>query len=770
MLHIKKVAILGTSPMAAQIAAHFVNAGLDVFLYDQTGSTKNKNLLVKDAISGLKTLKPTPLLKASYLKYIKAANYDDDMEKLGECDLIIESIPDQLEWKADLYKKIAPYISSHAILASNTSNFTITELAEHIPKKLLSRFCGVHFFNPPRFLPLVELIAHKKTDTQLLAALENFLIIHLGKYIIRAKDTPCFVGNRIGVFALLTALKYAEKFDLRLDVVDKLTGPLVGHAKSATMGALDLVGLDTFATTVRSLQQRFHDDPWYESFKIPDYIQQLIDTDRLGLKSGMGIYKYDADGRYIYDLKDGSYRPVTGQVNKEVLSILAETDVKKRFKRLRQCKIPDARFLCAYYRDIWQYCAYHLESLANTVRDIDDVMRWGFAWSHGPFELWQNIGWEDVTKAINEEITSGEAEVNVPLPDWVGELGVVGCYKGEDGYNPKLGSYQAQRQLPIYQKLKPSFKSKLYEDDAVVMRVDDNVAVLSFKTKMAICSQDVLYGIRKALPIAEQQSDALVIWQEKSENFSVGADLLAFKKIIKENNFSLFEERLKNIQTCCMALRYAQVPSVAALRGYVLGGGAELAMHCTSRVAHIETQMGLVESTIGLLPAGGGCKEMVLRASEKAGSLDIMQWLQQYFVNLSRGSMSNNAVLAKEMGFLQEADVLIMNPAELLYAAKLKANSLASDGYVPPRKPEIRVVGNTGWAQMTTALINQHEGGFISEHHYIVAHHIAKILSGGIVEADSMVTEEWLLRLEREAFLELIKMPETAACIEKKLK
>lgn len=762
MPHIKKVAVLGTSPMAAQIAAHFVNAGLEVMLYDQAGSPKQKNLLVKDAIQGLKTLRPSPLLKPEWIDYIQPANYEDNLQDLLNCDLIIESVPDQLEWKADLYNTISPYVNKNAVLASNTSNLTIAELANHVPKKLRSNFCGMHFFNPPRYLPLVELIAHKKTDQRMLRNLENFLVIHLGKYIVHARDTPCFIGNRIGVFVLLTALRYAEEFDLRLDVVDKLTGPLIGHATSATMGALDLVGLDTFASTVRNLAQHCPDDPWHAHFKVPDYIQQLIDTDRLGIKSGVGIYRRKKGSRYIYDVKDGSYRPVTGQINKAVLKILQEPDIKKRFAKLHDCKIPDARFLWHYYRDIWHYCAYHLESLADSVCDIDNAMRWGFAWRQGPFRLWQNAGWQSMAKLI-------AAETDVPLPDWVFDLRNDGCYQGEDGFNPRLNNFQASTQLPIYQKLKPNFSGVLYEDEAIVMHNYDGFAVISFKTKMAIVSQGVLTGIRNALPIAEQQSQALIIWQKDSEHFSVGADLEAFKKLTAEKNFDAFYDRLANVQACCMALRYAQIPTVAALRGYVLGGGAEIAMHCSRRVAHIETQMGLVESTIGLLPGGGGCKHMVVRASQLAGNLDIMPYLQKYFVNLARGAISNNAVMAKEMSFLRSSDVTIMHVEELLYAAKQQAKSLVVDGYVPPRKPKIRVVGDTGWAQMATYLINQREGGFISEHEYIVAHHIAKVLSGGIIDADSIVDEQWLLRLEREAFMELVRLPATVAAIEKKL-
>ncbi len=770
MLHIKNVAVLGTSAMAAQIAAHFVNAGFSVYLFDLPGTKKQKNLLADDALHGLNTLKPSPLLKHNWTSYIIPSNYEDDIEKLKTCDLIIESIPDQLEWKIDLFKRIAPYVNDHCIIGTNTSNLTIQSIAKEIPKNIRPRFCGIHFFNPPRYLPLIELIKHDKTDPDILNSLENFLIIFLGKFIIRARDTPCFIGNRIGMFVLLTALRAAETFDLRLDVVDKLTGPLIGHAKSATLGALDLVGLDTFANAVRNVARQFPNDPWHSEFQVPDYIEQLIDRDILGLKTGMGIYKSSHGKRQIYDIKDGSYRPVTGQVHKDVLAILDEPNAKKRFKKLQESKIPDARFLWTYYRDIWHYTAYHLSELADTVRDIDDVMLWGFAWSQGPFNLWQEMGWLDIAEAIKSEISEGETPVDVPLPDWVFDLGKQGCYDGESGYNPTTKQYQLQRQLPIYQKLKPKFSKTLYEDDAVIMRDDENIAILSFKTKMGIVTQDVVTGIRHALSIAEKQSDAFIIWQETGPNFSVGADLNAYQTILEKKNYALFESRLDNVQACCMQLRYAEIPTVAALKGYVLGDGCEIAMHCLSRVAHIETQMGLVESTLGITPAGGGCKEMVLRANELAGDRDLMQWLSNYFICLLNGRTSSNAVVAQEWGFLKSSDVLIMNPEELLFTAKQNAISLVSDGYVPPRKPRMRVVGDTGWAQMATYLINQYEGGFISEHDYIIGHQLAKILSGGILNADSIVTEEWLMRLEREAFLELIRMPETIKRVELKLK
>lgn len=775
-LIIRRVAVLGAGVMGAQIAAHFVNAGYEVLLYDLAGSQANKSMLSEGAIKDLPKLSPAPFVLKDWVRFVQPCNYEQHLEQLSGCDLIIEAIAERIDWKHDLYEKIAPHIHANAILCTNTSGLSIELLAKSLPKNLQSRFCGVHFFNPPRYLPLVELIPGPKSNAAMLTALETFLVSRLGKNVVRAKDTPNFIGNRIGVFALLIALHYAEKYDLRLDVVDVLTGGLIGHPKSATLRTLDIVGLDTFSHVVATMANSLKDDPWHEHFAIPDWMSTLCERGSLGQKTGVGIYKKDGKKIFVYDMKGDEYRAVTGQANKDVLDILKIKDPKEKFKRLQASEKAEAKFLWAYHRDLWHYAAYHLDDVADNARDLDQAMRWGFAWKQGPFEQWQSAGWAQMASLISQDIERNETLAAVSLPEWVTEFDDKGAYAEEGAFSPQEQAYVPRRQLPVYQRqLFPEAMpcehfdegDTLYEDDYVrLWQQSDAVSILSFKSKMASIGRGVLDGIRKALPVAIEKSSALVIWQRNWANFSVGADISEFLGAIQTDNFTALNQTLDDFQQMCLSLRDAPIPVVAALKGYVLGGGCELAMHCDRRVAQTETYMGLVEAGVGLVPAGGGCKELILRASRAAGKDDPMPFIRKSFENVAYAKASSSAQEAKQLGYLQDIDTIIMHPDELLYVAKQVALTLAQSHYTPPRTESIKVVGDNGWAQMETLLVNLAEGQFISEHDYFIAHHVAKIFAGGMVTSGSQVDEAWLLRLERESFVELAGTAETKARIE----
>jgi 3-hydroxyacyl-CoA dehydrogenase len=766
-LPIRRVAILGAGVMGAQIAAHFVNAGYEVFLYDLA-------MLAKDAIKDLTRLSPAPFVMTDWAKFMTPKNYDNDLGDLSTCDLIIEAIAERLDWKQDLYKKIAPHIHPHALLCTNTSGLSLESLSKSLPKNLQGRFCGVHFFNPPRYLPLVELIPTDKNSGKMLDSLETFLVSRLGKNVVRAKDTPNFIGNRVGVFALLTALHYAEQYDLRLDVVDVLTGPLIGHPKSATLRTLDIVGLDTFSHVVATMANNLKDDPWHPHFKIPAWMSQLCERGALGQKTGSGIYKKDGKNLLVYDIKEGEYRPVTGQANKDVSDLLKVKDPAAKFNRLHDSDKAEAQFLWSYHRDLWHYAACQVGAIANNVRDVDQAMRWGFAWKQGPFEQWQSAGWLEMASLLSQDIQQGKALSSEALPNWITQQAKQGAYTAEGAFSPDLLAYVERRQLPVYQRqLFPEPMpcehfdegETLYEDEFVrLWQQSDAVSILSFKSKMASIGRGVLDGIRQALPIAIEKSEALVIWQRNWPNFSVGADITEFLGAIQRNDFNALHQTLADFQDMCLSLRAAPIPVVAALRGYVLGGGCELAMHCDRRVASLETYMGLVEAGVGLVPAGGGCKELILRASKAAGTGDPMPYIRKAFEQVAYAKASASAQEAKVLGYLQDVDTLIMHPEELLYVAKQVALSLSQSNYTPPR-PELIKVDN-GWAQMETLLVNLAEGSFISQHDYLIAHHIAKIFAGGIITSNTLVDEAWLLRLERESFVELAGTAETKARIE----
>src|SRR5450631_317323 len=415
---IRKVAVLGAGVMGAQIAAHLVNANVETLLFELPAKDGDKNGNVTKALEGLKKLDPSPLASPGKISYVEAANYDQHLEKLRECDLVIEAIAERMDWKSDLYRKVAPFLSAHAIFATNTSGLSINKLAEAFPEKLRHRFCGIHFFNPPRYMHLVELIPCIGTDALLLDQLEEFLVSTLGKGVVRAKDTPNFIANRIGVFSMLATQHHARAFNLGFDTVDALTGRYLGRPKSATFRTLDVVGLDVFAHVVNTMRDNLADDPWHKYFELPDWFNRLIDQGALGQKTKRGIYQKIGKEIRVLDLHTEEYRLTDSEVDYAVKEILRERGWAKKLAGLRSNPHPQAQFLWATFRDVFHYCALQLEGIADNARDLDFAVRWGFGWDTGPFEIWQAAGWQQVAGWINADIAAGKAMSDVPLPAW----------------------------------------------------------------------------------------------------------------------------------------------------------------------------------------------------------------------------------------------------------------------------------------------------------------------------------------------------------------
>jgi len=773
-LRIRKAAVLGAGVMGAQIAAHLTNAGVETVLFDLPAKEGPKSGIALKAIANLAKLSPAPLANKNFAAAIIPANYDEHLDHLKDVDLVIEAIAERMDWKLDLYKKIAPHVSATAVLASNTSGLSINGLAEALPEQLRHRFTGVHFFNPPRYMHLVEVIPTRLTDPAVVEGLEAFLTTTLGKGVVIAKDTPNFIGNRIGVFSMLAAMYHTEQFKLGFDTVDALTGPALGRPKSATYRTADVVGLDTMAHVIKTMADTLPDDPWLKYFKAPAVLQGLIDKGALGSKTGAGFYKKAGKDIVVIDPAKQDYRPSEQKPSDEVAAILAIKDPSEKFGKLRASSDPQAQFLWASFRDLFHYSAFHLADIADTARDVDFAIRWGYGWKLGPFETWQAAGWQQVAEWINEDIKAGKAMSDAPLPAWVTD-GRKGVHSKEGSWSAGDSTYKPRSQHPVYARQlfpDPILGEKfdqgvtVWENDGVRLWTlgDDQVGIISFKTKMNTVNDHVLDGIQHAIKLAEEKLKAVVIWQT-GEPFSAGADLKGALGLLKEGKFDDFDKMVANFQRTSMSIKESLVPVVSAVRGMAFGGGCEFQMHSARTVAALESYIGLVEAGVGLLPAGGGLHELAVRAA-KSNPDDPFESLKKVFETIAMAKVSASAFEAKQLGLLRESDIIIFNAYELLYVAKKIALSLAESGYRPPMPARaIPVAGDTGTATFQASLANLKEGYFASPHDIDIATRIADALCGGKIERGSLVDEEWLLALERKHFVELAKTEKTQARI-----
>ena len=781
---IRKVAVLGAGVMGAQIAAHLVSARVDVLLFDLPTKEGPPNAAIERAIEGLRKLKPAPLAHPDLADWIVPANYDDDLGRLAECDLVIEAIAERMDWKHALYEKVAPHIAPHAVFATNTSGLSITELAKGFDENLRKRFCGVHFFNPPRYMHLVELIATSDTDPAILDRLETFLTTVLGKGCIRAKDTPNFIANRVGIFSMLAAIHEAEKFGLPFDIVDDLTGSKLGRAKSGTFRTADVVGIDTLAHVIRTMEDNLQDDPFAAAYKTPAVVAGLVEKGALGQKSGAGFYRKEGRNILRLDPQKGEYVPAGGKADETVARILKKKTWGERLALLRESKNPQARFVWSVLRDGMHYAATKLGEIADNARDLDHAMRFGFGQQQGPFEVWQQAGWTQVAEWIREDIAAGEAMAPVELPAWVFEGPVAergGVHQPEGSWSASRGEFVPPRELPVYRRqlFRPSVAgadapsghtagTTVFEDESIrLWTLDepglDEVLIVSIRTKVHAIGPGVVDGLLRAVEIAEERCRGLVIWSP-DEPFSVGADLQAMLPVFMSGGAKAIGPIEEKLQQAMMRLRYAQVPTVAAVSGMALGGGCELAIHCARRVASLESYIGLVEVGVGLIPGAGGLAYGARRASEEhAAAPDgyLLDFLKKYLMAAATAQVATSAIEARRIGYLLESDPVVFNPHELLYVAVREALAMHEAGYRPPRKARIRVAGRSGTATIMAQLVNMRDGGFITAHDFHLGQTIAGIMCGGDVEAGSIVDEDWLLRLEREAFVGLIEHPKT---------
>ena len=676
------------------------------------------------------------------------------------------------------------------MLASNTSGLSLAALSAAVPEHLRTRFCGVHFFNPPRYMYLVELIAAPQTDAGLLDALETLLTTTLGKGVIRAKDTPNFIANRIGIFSVLATMRHTQTYGLSFDVVDALTGPAIGRAKSATYRTADVVGLDTMAHVVKTMHDTLPDDPWHDLFATPPVLAALVAQGALGAKTKAGFFRKVGKDIQVLDPAARDYRTAAGEVAPEVAELLKIRSPAEKFAKLRASAHPQAQFLWAIFRDLFHYSAYQLAGIADNARDVDLAIRWGFGWQMGPFETWQAAGWADVAAFVAEDIAAGRALAKVPLPAWV---------------TRSQGDRRARRARAGGRLFRRPRRLRAAVDAAGLP-----AAALPRSGAGRASGErrhDDLRNRRRALLAPVRRRRHRVV-QEQGEHdrrgragrraprrrrsraqprgprrladeepFSLGANLAAIAPAIEAKQWDKIDAVVAKFQRTAMRLRTSLVPTVCAVRGMALGGSCEFILHADRTVAALESYIGLVEVGVGLLPAGGGCKEFAVRAAEEVrrgangSQIDQFPFIRTYFQTIAMATVAKSALEAKELGYLKPSDVVVMNAHELLHVAIGEARALADAGYRPPLPARnVPVAGKTGFATLQMMLVNMRDGGFISAYDFEVGKRVARVLCGGEVEPGSLVDETWLLELERREFMELLRNEKTQARIAHTLK
>ncbi|MDR3014104.1 MAG: enoyl-CoA hydratase/isomerase family protein [Delftia acidovorans] len=780
--NVKKVAVLGAGVMGAQIAAHLVNVKVPVVLFDLPAKEGPKSGIAERAIANLKKLRPSPIGVAEDADLIQPANYEEHLKLLKGCDLIIEAIAERMDWKLDLYTRIAPHVAKHAIVASNTSGLSITKLSEALPDAIKPRFCGIHFFNPPRYMPLVELIATPTTQPVVLDQLEAFVTSGLGKGVVRAKDTPNFIANRIGIAGMLATMKEVENFGLTFDVVDDLTGKKLGRASSGTFRTADVVGLDTMAHVIKTLQDNLsaETDPFYGSFGTPPVLAKLIELGNLGQKAKKGFYKKVGRDILQFELDSEDYVPAGGKAD-EVYGRMLKKPAAERLKLLRNAEGAQGRFLWAILRNSFHYAAIHLESIAESARDVDQAMRWGFGMKQGPFELWQEAGWLEVAKMVQEDIDAGKALSKAPLPKWVFEGPVAeagGVHTAQGSWSPAKGQFVPRRVLPVYER--QIFPEKLLGEDSLpdwktagttiaesralrTWTLDGQILIASIKNKMHAISPEVMEALMEAVDVAETDFQGMVIWSGDAP-FSVGADLEATMPAFVIGGADAIESVEQELQNLMLRIRYAQVPVVAAIHGMALGGGCELAVYSARRVAHMESYIGLVEVGVGLVPGAGGLTYIARRAAENAATStgkDLLPFLTEGFTAAAMAKVGTSAIESRKLGYLLDSDLIVPHKDELLFVAINEAKAMAAGGWRAPLPRSFPVAGRSGVATIKGSLVNMRDGGFISEFDQHVASLIANVVCGGDVDAGTLVDEAYLMKLERKAFCHLIGHPKT---------
>jgi 3-hydroxyacyl-CoA dehydrogenase len=768
MLSIKKAAVLGAGTMGAGIAAHLSNAGIPTLLLDiaprEDGAT-DKNQIVKSLFDAAKKLKPAPFMLADNANLISLGNFEDDLHKIKDCDFVIEAVVENLEIKHKLFTEVEKHRKPGAVIASNTSGIPIESIAEPFSGDFKKHFVGIHFFNPPRYMKLVEVIPTTNTDGEIACAVSGFLDQRLGKGVVPAKDRPNFIANRIGVFSMMATIKEMIEMNLTPTEVDQITGKAIGHASSATFRTSDLVGLDVTAHVVSNLYPAIPDDEDREVFQMPELIKTLLDKKLLGDKTGGGFFKKskDAEGKrqiLELDLQTFEYKPQTKTKFASLDAAKAIEDMPKRIKTLVWGGDQVGEFLWRTTSRISRYAANRIPEIADTIVEIDNAIKWGFGWEIGVFETWDAIG-------VRESVERMKAE-NQPIPENVQKMldaGAETFYKYENGtrsfYDLVNNGY---REIPerdggiVLKSVKDRTGVIKKNTAASFIDIGDGVACLEFHSKMNSLGGDTIQMLKYAVDEVEKNHVGLVIGNQGG-NFSAGANIMMILLAAQEEEWDDIDLGVRQLQKAVMRLRYSAKPVVTAPYGLTLGGGCEITMHGDRARAAAETYIGLVEVGVGLIPAGGGTKELTMRAMDKAKNTpdaDPLAFLKKTFETIAMGKVATSAQEAKSFGILRDFDRISMNGDRLIADAKAEVLALSETGYVQPvERTDIFVMGLQAQAAIKLALHMMRQGEFISDHDQLIGKKLAKIMSGGDLNHSTYVSEQYLLDLEREAFLSL---------------
>jgi 3-hydroxyacyl-CoA dehydrogenase len=771
--NIKKVAVLGSGVMGSRIACHFANVGVQVLLLDivpgdaPATDRKARNKIVDDALAFALKSTPSPIYLKSFVKRITTGNFDDDMSKIAECDWVIEVVVERLDIKQKVFETVEKYRKSGTLITSNTSGIPIHLMTEGRSDDFKKHFCGTHFFNPPRYLKLLEIIPTVDTSNSVTEFLLAYGEKFLGKTAVLAKDTPAFIGNRIGVFNIMSVLHYVDKTGMTVEEVDKLTGPVIGHPKSATFRTNDVVGLDTMAHVANGLYENAPNDEARESFKIPEFVSGMVKNNWLGSKTGQGFYKKEkvngANVFYALDLKTLEYQP-SKKVKFPSLETTKTVDkLKDRLKILFAAKDKSGDFYRSTFYELFAYSSNRIPEISDELYKIDAAMNAGFGWEMGPFEKWDALGVADTVKVMEA--------MNIKPAQWIYDMlasGAQSFYKVEDG---KRLYYDIPTK--IY-KIIPGTESFIMLDNirpthtiwknsgTTITDIGDGIINLEFHTKMNTIGGEVIEGINKAITLAEESYKGLVISNEGT-NFSAGANVGMIFMMAVDQEFDELNMVIKTFQNTMMRVRYSSIPVVVAPRQMALGGGCEICLHADKVVAHAELYMGLVEFGVGLIPGGGGTKEFALRLSDELQDGDIeMNNFRDRFLTIGQAKVSTSAYEAFDYGYLKKGrDEVVISERRLLSEAKRHCLMMADEGYVQPiQRKDIRVLGKSALGLGYVGANTMYSGNYISEHDVKISQKLAYVLAGGDLSQPSIVSEEYLLGLEREAFV--------ALCTEKK--